>query len=190
MNAAKWITSLAVATTCCLLTVSLFWPAPLTANEEKPATQIARPRLNVDGIVAEIRPVEAEDQAFPRKFLLQVTNQGDQPREVEWNLNLTTREVESALRVSRMGPIEMQAWEQQVAVKVEPGETKTVEVETQYAADDATSVRLYISNGQSSIIGWERAGKSPEQQIGQVQMRPAVEMPNHFVNGPNPNVNQ
>jgi hypothetical protein len=113
-------------------TVATFVPRIANAVDETPVTaDVKVPTLNLGGASVSA----ALDPAHARTVLFTVRNTTDDAVTVQFSAQATVYGPTSML--SRVGPVGSQVWSQDLAVDLQPGQTKTLSVELPQAAFSA-----------------------------------------------------
>ncbi len=124
------------------LTVAAFWPRTVHAVDEKPAptTEVKVPTLDLQGV----QVTAALDAKLEHTVIFTVYNTTQTATTAQFAAAAMVQEPSSAM--SRIGPMSRQVWNQDYALDLQPGETKTVSVELPAEAFASQSTAQVQSN--------------------------------------------
>ncbi len=162
---------LGVAAATMAFTLVLCLPGQVGAVDEpegiKP--QIAQPKLTVAGCEFTLTTDKPAYQPGEKPILkLTATNPTDQPAEATVHVSLDIRGIE--LMISRVARIPEPVWNGDWSVKLEPGETKEIELEPGAAIPAAGMVSVSLSNKDQTVMLKQmpvQALQVPAVQLGQ-----------------------
>ncbi|MHC4251273.1 MAG: hypothetical protein ACYS9X_19310 [Planctomycetota bacterium] len=142
------VAGVAAVTACAVFTVAR--PRMAVAEGEAKAAAVERPALKVDGVTLTLALDKQNYGAGEKpKLTLTAVNANTRPAKVDAVLSMLTTEA-GKLEWRRM-PMPKEGWRHECALKLAPGETKTVEVATGKALAAGQSATFNITVGKKML---------------------------------------
>ena len=164
------VAAVAVVTAAGVLAV--FRPRAVVAEGEAKAAPVERPTLKADGVVLTLVTDKQKYEAGEKpRLTLTAVNTGPRPASVNVVLAMLTTEAGPPMR--RMMPGPKESWRHECALKLDPSETKTVEVATDkaLAAGQAVFINLlvgktFLNAARFTVPGADTFAPSPANAKG------------------------